>query len=229
VVALWGGVGALAAATGPTLGAALITVGGWRWAFFINLPIGALAWLLGRRVLSTSARRSSANPDYLGALLIAIALGSLVLGMSQGPAWGWASSRILACFAVALLIGSVFLVRSARHPEPVLDLTLFTSRSFSLANWRRFSTRWRSSRCCWATSSSSPVSGSTRSCLAGLAVTPGPLVVATVSGPAGRIAARTGFRTVLVAGFIVFVVGLSWLATRVGVSHDYLTVWLPGC
>jgi NTE family protein len=229
VVALWGGVGALAAATGPTFGAALITVGGWRWAFFVNLPIGALAWLLGRRVLSTSSpRRSSANPDYLGALLIAIALGSLVLGMSQGPAWGWASSRIVACFAVALIIGSIFLVRSARHPEPVLDLTLFTSRSFSLANLATF---------LYAMAFFAMLLGNIlfltsvwhySILLAGLAVTPGPLVVAAVSGPAGRVAARTGFRRVLVAGFTVFVVGLSWLATRVGVSHDYLTAWLPG-
>ena len=71
VVALWGGVGALAVATGPSFGAALITIGGWRWAFFVNLPIGALAWLAGRRVLSkTVPRRPDAKPDYLGALLI---------------------------------------------------------------------------------------------------------------------------------------------------------------
>jgi MFS family permease len=63
---------------------------------------------------------------------------------------------------------------------------------------------------------------------AGFAVTPGPLVVAVVSGPAGRLASRVGFRTVLLAGFTVFVGGLVWFATRVGLEHDYLTTWLPG-
>ena len=54
MVALWGGVGALAVATGPSLGSALITAGGWRWAFYVNLPVGALAWLWGRRILTES-------------------------------------------------------------------------------------------------------------------------------------------------------------------------------
>jgi MFS family permease len=63
---------------------------------------------------------------------------------------------------------------------------------------------------------------------AGLAVTPGPLVVAVVSGPAGRVASRVGFRKVLLVGFTVFFLGLAWFATRVGLQHDYLTVWLPG-
>jgi len=62
---------------------------------------------------------------------------------------------------------------------------------------------------------------------AGLAVTPGPLVVAAVSGPAGRMASRFGFRRVLLSGFVVFVSGLSWYATRVGLRPDYPAIWLP--
>jgi len=58
-------------------------------------------------------------------------------------------------------------------------------------------------------------------------VTPGPLVVAVVSGPAGRMAGRFGFRRVLLSGFVVFVSGLAWYATRVGLRPDYLSVWLP--
>ena len=59
-------------------------------------------------------------------------------------------------------------------------------------------------------------------------MTPGPLVVAVVSGPAGKTAARVGFRKVLLVGFAVFVAGLVWYATRVGLNHDYLLDWLPG-
>jgi EmrB/QacA subfamily drug resistance transporter len=229
VVALWGGVGALAVATGPSFGAALITVGGWRWAFFVNLPIGALAWIAGRRVLSTTVpRRPEAKPDYLGALLIAITLASLVLGISQGPTWGWTSSRIIACFAIALVVGTIFLFRSAHHPEPVLDLTLFRTRSFSVANLATF---------LYAMGFFAMLLGNIlfltsvwhySILFAGLAVTPGPLVVAVVSGPAGKTAARVGFRRVLLVGFAVFVAGLVWYATRVGLNHSYLLDWLPG-
>src|SRR3954464_10500508 len=54
MVALWGGVGALAVATGPSLGAAIVSAGGWRWAFFVNVPIGAALLVLARRMLSES-------------------------------------------------------------------------------------------------------------------------------------------------------------------------------
>jgi NTE family protein len=63
---------------------------------------------------------------------------------------------------------------------------------------------------------------------AGLAVTPGPLVVAAVSGPAGRVAARVGFRVVLLVGAAFFALGVASFAVRVGVHPEYLRVWLPG-
>jgi len=63
---------------------------------------------------------------------------------------------------------------------------------------------------------------------AGMAVTPGPLVVAVVSGFAGRAAARVGFRSVLVPGSLCFAAGLTWFATQVGVEPAFLSQWLPG-
>ena len=97
VVALWGGVGALAVATGPSFGAALVAAGGWRWVFVVNVPIGAAAWLVGRRVLAASrSAASGATPDYLGVVLISLALAALVLGISEGPTWGWSSAAVVA-------------------------------------------------------------------------------------------------------------------------------------
>ena len=229
VVALWGGVGALAVATGPSFGAALIAAGGWRWVFVVNVPIGLAAWLVGRRVLVESRAASSdrPTPDYLGVVLISAALAALVLGISEGPTWGWSSGAVVGCFVAAVVVGLAFLRRSSRHPEPVLDLTLFRSRSFSVANAATF---------LYAMGFFAMLLGNILfltsvwhySILkAGLAVTPGPLVVAVVSGPAGRMAARFGFRRVLLCGFVVFVTGLYWYATRVGLRPDYLAVWLP--
>ena len=79
MVALWGGIGALAVATGPSVGALLITGFGWRAAFFVNLPVGLVAWLVGRRVLEGSAQGASRPaPDYLGVVLLGGALAALV-------------------------------------------------------------------------------------------------------------------------------------------------------
>ncbi|MGD0054177.1 MAG: DHA2 family efflux MFS transporter permease subunit [Acidimicrobiales bacterium] len=228
VVSLWGGVGALAVATGPTLGATLITLGGWRWVFLVNLPVGAFAYLMGRRVLVEGERKvHHPAPDYLGAGLVSLALASLVLAITQGPSWGWSSSRVVATLALAVVLGLAFLYRCAHHAEPVLDLTLFRARSFSVTNIATalysmgffamllgnilFLTGVWHYRIIWA----------------GLAVTPGPLVVASVAGPAGRLATRVGFRKVLLAGTTIFTLGLSMFALRIGLHPEYVTRWLP--
>jgi EmrB/QacA subfamily drug resistance transporter len=229
VVALWGGIGALAVATGPSLGALLITGFGWRAAFYVNLPVGLIAWLVGRRVIEkSSGSGSTSSPDYPGVVLLSAALALTVLAISEGPAWGWTSVRILAGFAVAVVLIFSFLFRSARHEEPVLDLKLFRARSFSLANSAAFlysmgffamllgnilflTSVWHYSIL-----------------RAGLSVTPGPLVVAVVSGPAGKLASRFGFRRILTVGFSVFALGLLWYVWRVHVNSEYSKEWLPG-
>jgi MFS family permease len=74
-VALWGGVGALAVATGPSLGAAIVSLGGWRWAFLVNLPVGLVVALVGRRVLRESAPQTAGRPDIGGVVLVTVAVG----------------------------------------------------------------------------------------------------------------------------------------------------------
>ena len=229
VVTLWGGIGALAVATGPSLGALLITGFGWRSAFYVNLPVGLVAWLVGRRVLvDVRSNASVGRPDYLGVVLLGTSLAALVLAIAQGPTWGWGSGRIVGAFVAAVVLQVVFLWRSARHPEPVLDLSLFTNRSFRVANTVTI---------LYAMGFFAMLLGNMlfltgvwhySILVAGLAVTPSPLVVAAVSGPAGRAAARFGFRPVLAVGFAVFAGGLLWFVARISLAPHYLTVWLPG-
>jgi EmrB/QacA subfamily drug resistance transporter len=229
MVALWGGIGALAVATGPSVGALLITGFGWRAAFFVNLPVGLVTWLVGRRVLEGSAQGASRPaPDYLGVVLLGGALAALVLAISQGPSWGWTGPAVLGALGAVLVLAAAFLVRSSRHAEPVLDLGLFRSRSFSVANLATL---------LYAMGFFAMLLGNIlfltsvwgySILVAGLAVTPGPLVVAVVSGPAGKLAGRIGFRPVLLVGFAVFASGLAWFALRIGLHREYFTVWLPG-
>src|SRR3954471_12280562 len=89
MVALWGGIGALAVATGPSLGAAIVSAGGWRWAFFVNVPIGVALGVFGRRVLTEArAEAAAGRPDYAGVVLVTASVGALVLGISEGAGWG---------------------------------------------------------------------------------------------------------------------------------------------
>jgi EmrB/QacA subfamily drug resistance transporter len=229
-VALWGGVGALAVATGPSLGALIVAGPGWRWAFYLNLPIGALAYLWGRRVLPNphAARVQSEHPDYLGALILSLAVAAITLAISEGGSLGFRDPRVLLAAIMCPVLGLLFVMRSSRHAAPVLDLSLFRSRAFAVANLATL---------IYAMSFFAMLLGNILFLTdvwhysiqrAGLAVTPGPLVVAIISGFAGRSAARIGFRAVLVPGSLLFASGLLWFAVFVGVEPAYLSQWLPG-
>ncbi|HXA27585.1 MAG TPA: DHA2 family efflux MFS transporter permease subunit [Candidatus Angelobacter sp.] len=228
MVALWGGIGALAVATGPSLGALIVSAGGWRAAFLVNLPVGLAITVVGRRVLTESPRSDASAPDYVGVGMISIALAAVVAALTEGTDWGWTDPRILGAGALALVLGIAFVRRCRTHPQPAIDLTLFRERSFSAAN---------AATLVYAAGFFAMLLGNVLfltgvwhySILrAGLAITPGPLVVAVVAGPAGRLAARIGFRPVLVAGGLFFAIGLAWYVLVVGSTPQYLAQWLPG-
>ena len=96
-VAMWGGISALAVATGPSLGSVLIDAGGWRWAFFVNLPVALVAGVATRRVVPESIIGGRV-PDLLGVAMLSAAVASLALAITQGGEWGWSSWRVVALF-----------------------------------------------------------------------------------------------------------------------------------
>ena len=98
-VAIWGAAGAVAGALGPTLGAAIVEGLGWRWAFFINLPIGLYTVLAGRRNLHESSDPATKVPSVVGVVLVAGAAGLLSYGVVGSDDFGWLSARTSAVFA----------------------------------------------------------------------------------------------------------------------------------
>jgi EmrB/QacA subfamily drug resistance transporter len=225
-VAMWGGISALAVATGPSLGSVLIDAGGWRWAFIVNLPVALVAGVVARRSLEESVV-GGPFPDLFGIALVSLAVASLALGITQGDAWGWSSARVLGAFAAAAVLGPIALMRSARHPAPAVDLHVFESRTVKLANAATLAYAIGFFAMLLANVLFLTTVWHYSTLRAGLAITPGPLVVAALSSTTGRLAARIGYRPVLVVGGLTFAAGQLLYITVVTAEPHYLSHWLP--
>lgn len=226
-VAMWGGVSALAVATGPSLGSLLIDAGGWRWAFFVNLPVALVAGVAARRVVPESTIGGHV-PDLVGVALLSAAVASLALAITQGGDWGWSSGRVVGSFVAAAVLAPIAVYRSTRHRAPAIDLEVFRSRAVVLASAATlvYSIGFFGMLLANVLFLTSVWEYSTLE--AGLAITPAPLLVAALSGPSGRLAARLGYGPVLVAGGLMFAAGLLFYVTIVDVESKYFTHWLPG-
>jgi EmrB/QacA subfamily drug resistance transporter len=228
-VSLWGAVGALAAAVGPSAGAYIVDALGWQWAFFINLPVGLLALALSAGKLKESkAAETGALPDIPGVLLLILGVGGFAFGVVKSSDWGFASPWTLGAIlaGVALLVG--FVAWAGRVEMPALDLSLFRDTNYRFANIATF---------VFSVTFAAMFFGSffflTRVWgyslpTAGLAVTPGPLMVIPVAVFAGRFAARMGHRPLLTTGGILFALGAAWFYLTIGPTPNFLGDWLPG-
>ena len=117
---------ALASVAGPVLGGWLTEYLSWRWVFWINLPLGLFAlWAIRRALAGMPVQRREAQVDYLGALLLILGLGSLLLGITLvGQGHAWLSPPVLALLGGALLGLVVFIGHERRCPEPLLPLVV---------------------------------------------------------------------------------------------------------
>src|SRR6516162_738412 len=228
-VALLSAVGAAAAGLGPSLGGLLVAAANWRLVFLVNLPIGVAAVLLARRRLIESRMPGRRRiPDLPGALLFAVAIAALVLGIVKGQEWGWGSARIIGCFAVALAAGAVVTWRCTWHRSPIIDLSLLKVRTFSAAN--AMTVIGAAGFYGYTLANVLFLTGLWRYSVleAGLALTIGPVVAVAVAGPTSRLVQRIGPRPVLVAGGLWWGGAVLWFVVLLGIGAGTLFPNLSG-
>ena len=226
-VRIWAATGALAAAAGPVIGGLLVSAS-WRWVFLVNLPIGVVTLIGAWRLVPNSRDRTVTGlPDLLGAGLIAITVGSLALALVKGPDWGWASGRTLGGFAVAVLSGALFWLRSSRHPLPVIEPSLLRVRAFAWANLTTviFSIAFAMNLLAnilwmqqvWGYSA----------LRTGLAIAPGPLMVPVFAAIAQAVAHRIPVGWIAAAGNAITGISAVILIFSLGAHPAYASEFLP--
>jgi len=224
----WTAVGGAAAALGPVVGGFLVALS-WRWVFYVNVPIGLLAVIVGWLRLPNVPGHPVKAPDALGATLVTGGVALLSLGLVEGNDWGWGSARVLAALGGSAVLLAGFVLHLVRSRNPLFDPRLFLIRAFrgSAAVSLVFSIAfgamllsivlWMQEVWGWSALHT------------GLAFAPGPLMVPlfglVFTGP---LIARFGPNRVIAAGATIYALGIaSWLV-RAGLHPDYVGQVLPG-
>jgi EmrB/QacA subfamily drug resistance transporter len=125
---------AVGLAIGPGLGGLLLATTGWTFIFFINIPIGVIAYLWGYRMIPDSEKVQNEKFDIPGAVVAFCLLFSLLLFINHGGQWGWTSFKAIAAFGIIIICFTLFIYIEKRHPTPMLDLSLFKIKLFTAGN-----------------------------------------------------------------------------------------------
>jgi EmrB/QacA subfamily drug resistance transporter len=127
---LYTGIYAASAVVGPLVGGWMIERFAWQWIFLINLPVAAIAIVAIVKTLHLPFVKRPAKLDLMGALLLSISLGALVISLEEGRD-GWSRPLVVGLLAVALVTFGLFLRNEGRVPEPIVPLQLFRNRVFA--------------------------------------------------------------------------------------------------
>jgi EmrB/QacA subfamily drug resistance transporter len=222
LASVWG----IAAVLGPTLGGVFSQYVSWRWIFFVNLPLGAVAaFVLARRFHEKVTRRTSHRIDYTGAALLTVGCSMLILGLLEGGvSWAWTSVPSVLIFVAAVVLLVAFVLVELRTAEPILPLWVFGRRVLAGGSLAAFAI----GALMIGLSSYVPtfVQGvlGTGALVAGFA-----LAALTVGWPlaatfAGRIYVRIGFRDTALIGSVIVLVG----AVLVALLPEHAHVWQAG-
>lgn len=228
IIGITGATGALGAVVGPALGAFLTDVWSWRGIFWINVPVGIVVLILAPRLL-----RESKNPmatgkiDLVGVPIGTAGIGLVMFAIVRSEEWGVFDLRVLALALTGAVLLWLLIRRSRGHSEPLLELDLFSLRSFastnaglvlySMAFTSGFLVNSLLLQELWGQSLA----------VVGAALVPAPLLATFVSPVAGRFADRIGHRWILATGSMLCGVPYLGYTFVLGADPSVWTLFVP--
>jgi len=228
-VSLWGAVGGFAAAVGPSLGSFIVQHVGWPWAFFINLPIGAVSLRWGASLLRESDRSATRRRvDGVGMALLVVAVGAIALAIVEADSPSWTRAQLMATVGTGLIALVAFVVWARHARDPLVDLALFRHRTYSAVNAATLTFGIAFAMMFFAFFFFMGNVWHYSQAQAGLAIAPGPLTVIPVAMVTGRLAGRLGHRPFLIGGALLYAATALWFMLVPGNEPSYLLHWLPG-
>jgi EmrB/QacA subfamily drug resistance transporter len=224
----WSMVATGGAAAGLLLGGVLTQYAGWRWNFFINVPVGIITGILiVRQVPGHRPAGGDRHLDLPGAVLVTAGLMAAVLGFSQAPVWGWGDARTLGALAAAVVLLAGFVRNESSTAQPLMPLPIFRVRNISGANTMMAAVyAGNLSMFFLLTLYLQGIEGYS-AIGTGLAFLPFPVILGVTSTRMAGLIARYGFRRFLILGPALVIAGMVWTCF-LPVHGSYLLHLLPG-
>ena len=226
-IGVWSATIPLASAVGVLAGGVLSQEAGWRWVFFVNLPVCAVVIIGAVKLLASERPQSVKDIDVLGAILPTASALTLVYALVNAPDVGWGSAQTIVELAAAIAIMGAFVLNEHRRANPLFELSIFRIKGLAAADATQviaqagflslffFITLYMQN-----VLHMSPIE-------AGAAYIPVTIAVGISSGISTKMLPRIGSRPLIVAGTLIGALGVFWLS-RLSADGSYAADVLPG-
>src|SRR5437899_22268 len=229
---IWGGVAGLATLAGPTVGGAIITYIDWRWIFYINVPIGIAALIATFLIIPDLRPGRHHGWDVIGIIIATSGLFAIVFGLIEGQRYSWGQIEsypitIPEALGAGALLMVVFIIWERFQTEPLVPLSLFADRNFAVANWIAAAISFGMLSMFLPFTIYLQSARGFSALAAGLTLAPMSLTSMLTAPFAGRFADRIGGKYILIAGIILFTIGMGTIALVAGPDSTWINFLLP--
>jgi EmrB/QacA subfamily drug resistance transporter len=221
IVGVYGGLAGLAVALGPIVGGAITQGIDWHWIFWINVPIGIAAGLLGLRLLSET-HGAPERLDLRGVTLVTAGVVALVWALTRANDVGWASAEIVGSLAAGSLLLAAFVWWEHRAAEPMVPLRLFASREFAIGNLTTYFLHGATFAAAFFITQEFQLARGYSPLGTGLRLLPFFATPMFIAPLAGALSDRVGRRPIMLTGLMLQALGYIWVAARGSLGTSWI-------